>query len=209
MTKGARYSTFNPTTSDSWTAGKMTRLLAPGLFLGCCCGFCYKRQKPARASSASRSNGANGTSRTKVLESIAELNETPSIKPSMTKSTELALEEIPLTKVNDYGIVKNDEVSAQDVANTEEASLISRKNGAIVNSDCRSKSSSCNTLSGMRRVIGGLPKREKQQPSMDDEKKTSESDSEIGFTSDVFTKCSRRYSQQKAPALNIPELIIS
>lgn len=158
-----------------------------------------------------RSNDANGTGRTKVLEPIAELVETPS--DDSMKSTEVVLEEIPLMR-DDCGVSKDDEVSAQDVANGEEASFISRKGDTIDTSDFRSKSLSCSALSGMRRVIGSLPvlpRSEKQQPSTRDEKIASESTSETGYTSpNVFAKCSKRCDpQQNAPTWNIPELIIS
>lgn len=208
MTKGARYSTFNPPTSNSSTPGKMMRLFASSwIFLGCCCGSCYKRQKPPRTSSASVSNGVNATSRMKILEPIIELTETPLID-----STELTMEEIPLRRI-DCGVPKDDEGSSQDIVDSEEALLISRKGHAIDTSYFRSKSSSCGTMSEMKRVINGLPvlpKKEKQQPVTDYEKKTSHSDSEIGYTSSsIFTKCSKRHDQQKVPTFNIPELIIS
>lgn len=192
MTKDARYSTFNP--GDSWTARKMLRL-SSWMFLGCCCSSCYKRQKPTRALSGS--NSAKGSSRTKVLEPIAESNETPST----------ALVEVPLTG-DDYNVSK-DEMFAQDVVNSEETSLISRKEDTIDNSSFRNTSLSYKSRGGMKRVIGGLsvfPKKEKQQASSLDERKTSEDDPATG--SNAFAKCSKRHIQQRAP-LNIPELIIS
>lgn len=182
----------------------MAQRLTSNWLLECCC--CYTRQKPVRASMTGSGDANEMAERRKSLQPIVE-SRTPSIDSSKSRNNmELSMEEIVLAKP-DCGVSKDDE----DVTENEEASLTDHKDDSIDTSDFRSKSSSGSTLSGMKRMIGSLPvlpRKEKKQLSSNDEKKAPESDSEIGYPTNVFVKCSRRHEQQKVP-MNIPELIIS
>lgn len=208
MTKGTRYSTFKKSsTRSSWTIGKMTQRLASNWLLECCCGSCYAKQKTV---SRSELNDANEMDKKKDLESIIESQiSTDSVK---SKNDNQVTEEIPLTKL-DYGVSKDDEFLTFSL-NREEASLANHKDDSSIDiSDSKSKFSfDSETLSaGTKRVIGSLPilpKKEKKSPSVIDEKKASQSDSELRYPTSTFAKCSKRYGQQKVSAINIPELII-
>lgn len=208
MAKGARYSTFKESSpGGSWITGKMTQRLASNWLLECCCSSCYAGQKAAPRSD---SNDANETDRKKNLEPNVE-SQIPSI--DSVKSKNELTEEIPLTK-RDYGVSNDDEFLRSSV-NQEAASLTNHKDDSSIDiSDSKSKSSfNSGILSGgMKRVIGSLPvlsKKEKKSLSVNDEKKASQSDSELGYPTSIFVKCSKRYGQQKASTMNIPELIIS
>lgn len=209
MAKGARYSSFKESsTRDSWTIRKITQRLTSNLLLDCCCGSCYTGQKTASRSESNDANEVNG----KNLESIIKF-QIPSIDSIKSKTDNQLTEEISLTK-RDYGMSKDDEFLTASV-NTEGVLLRNHKDDTSTDtSDSKSKSSfSGETLSsGMKRVIGSLPilpKKEKKSPLVNDEKKASQSDSELGYRTSIFNKCSKRYGQQKMSTINIPELIIS
>jgi len=212
MAKNARYSIFKESpTRGSWTTGKMAQRLASNWLLECCCGSCYVGQK---AASRLKSNDANETGRKKDEESIIESQISPidSAKLKNDGFHRLTMEEVPLTK-RDYGVSKDDEFLTSSV--NEEASLTSHKDDFLIDiSDISSKNKSSfdsETRSGMKHIIGSLPvlpKKETKSPSVYDEKKASQSDSELGYPASIFTKCSKRYEQQKV-STNIPELIIS
>lgn len=208
MANGARYSTFkeSSTPGGSWITDKMTRYLASNWLLECCCSFCYAGQK---AAPRSESNDASETDGKKNLKSNVE-SQIPS--SDFVKSKSELTEEIPLTK-RDYGVSKNDEFLRSGV-HQEAASPTNHKDDySIDTSDSNKSSFNSGTLSGgMKRVIGSLPvlsKKEKKSPSINNEKKVSESDSELGYPASIFAKCSKRYGEQKVSTMNIPELIIS
>lgn len=212
MTKGARYSTFKESsTRDFWITGKMRQRLASNWLLEYCCGSCYAGQKAAsRSESNDESNEMDGK---KNLESNVE-SQIPSIDSVKSKNDGQLTEENPLTK-HDCGMSKDDETFLTSSVNKERGSLANHKNDSSTDtSDSKSKSSfSSGTLSGgMKRVIGSLPvlpKKEKKSLSVNDEKKASQSDSELRYPTSIFVKCSKQYGQQRASAINIPELIIS
>lgn len=207
MVKGARYSTFKESSiRGSWTTGEMAQHLISNWLLECCCGSCYARQK---AASRSKSNDANEIDRKKNLEPIIELQILPIDSAKSKNGDELTTEEIPLTK-RDYGVSKDDEFLTSGV-NKERVLLTSPKNDSSINISGDSKSKSP-FGGGMKRVIRSLPvlpKKEKKSLSVNDEKKASQSDSELGHPANIFAKCSKRYGQQKVSVMNIPELIIS
>lgn len=199
MARSARYSTFKESSpGSSWITGKMTQRLASNWLLECCCSSCYAGQK---AAPRSESNDANEMDRKKKnLESNVD---------SVKSKNELT-EEIPLTR-RDYGVSNDDEFLSSSV-NQEAASLTNHKDDSSI--DPKSKSSfNSETLSGgMKRVIESPPvlsKKEKKSPSVNDEKKASQSDSELGYPASIFAKCSKQYGQQEVSTMNIPELIIS
>lgn len=208
MTKG-RYSTFKESsTRSSWTTGKMVQRLTSNWLLEYCCGSCYAGQKGI---SHSELNDATETSRKKNLESVNEMQVLSIDSTKLRNGDQHATEEIPLTN-RDYGVSKDDEFLTSIV--NKETSLTSQKdNSSIDTSDSKSKSSfSSETLSsGMKLVIESLPvlpKIEKKSLPVN-EKKASQSDSELGYTASIFARCSMKYGQQKVSARNIPELIIS
>ncbi|KYN17542.1 Synaptotagmin-like protein 5 [Trachymyrmex cornetzi] len=196
-------------TRKSWTTSKMVQRLASNWLLECCCGSCYAGQK---TDSRSKSNDANKMNRKEKTESI-ELQILPIDSAKLENDSQLTLEKIPLTK-REYEISKDDEFLQTSNVNSE-VSLTSRKDDFSINtSDSKSKFSfSSRTLNnGMKCVIGSLPilsKKEKKSLSVIDEKKASQSDSELEFPASIFAKCSTRYGQQKVSAMNIPELIIN
>lgn len=207
MANGARYSTFKESsTRSSWTTGKMAQRLTSNWLLECCCGSCYAKQK---AVSRSKSNDANETDGKKNLEPIIE-SEIPPIDSAKSKNVdELTMEEIPLTK-RDYGVSKDDKFLTSSV-NKERVLLTSRKNDSSINISEESESK-FPFGSGMKRAIGSLPvlpKKEKKSPSVNEGKKASQSDSELGYPASIFAKCSKRYAEQKVSTMNIPKLIIS
>lgn len=202
-----RYSTFKESsTRSSWTTGEMVQRLTSNWLLECCCGSCYAKQK---AVSLSKSNGTNEMDGKKNLEPIIE-SEIPPIDSAKSKDVgELTTEEIPLTK-RDYGVSKDDEFLTSSV-NKERVLLTSRKNDSSINISGESESKSP-FGSGMKRAIGSLPvlsKKEKKSPSVNEGKKASQSDSELGYPPNIFAKCSKRYGEQKVSTMNIPKLIIS
>jgi len=209
MAKGTRYSTFKEfSTRKSWTTSKIVQRLASNWLLECCCGSCYVGQK---TDSHSKSNDANKMNREEKTESI-ELQISPIDSVKLENDSRLTLEKIPLTK-REYEISKDEFLQTSNV--NSEASLASRKDDFLINtSDSKSKFSFAtgNLNNGMKCVIGSLPilsKKEKKSLSIINEKKASQSDSELEFPASIFAKCSTRYEQQKVSAMNIPELIIS
>ncbi|KAG5329143.1 SYTL5 protein, partial [Acromyrmex charruanus] len=162
--------------------------------------------------SRSKSNDANKMNRKEKTVSI-ELQISPIDSAKLENDSRLTLEKIPLTK-REYEILKDDEFLQTSNVNSE-TSLASRKDDFLINtSDSKSKFSfGSGTLNnGMKCVIGSLPvlsKKEKKSLSVINEKKASQSDSELEFPANIFAKCSTRCEQQKVSAMNIPELIIN
>jgi len=203
MTKGARYSTFKESSiRDSWTIRKIAQFINSICLLNCCGSFCCAGQ---RTSLTSRSNEADKKN-ISTVESEIPWND--SVKSE--SDIELTMEDI-LTK-RDYEVTKDSVLSTTlDTSKNEEISLINRKDDSLLNNS-KYRSSSSNTVfnSGMKRMIINLPilpKKEKKS-LVDDEKKVSESNSEETDLTNTFTKCSKRYMQQKTATV-IAELIIS
>lgn len=210
---GGRYSSFKEPSvgGGSRTAEKIARRFGcSNWLLECCCGSCY-------ANSASHRNDTNETRDKEISEPAVETSRILSSDITELRAkngVELATEAILLAKRN-YEESKDDRFPAtrNAVKNEEEISLIDRKDSSSI-SDSRSKSSSNGaTLSGgIKRVIDSLPvlpKTEKKPLPLAtyDEKKASESNSEIGYPGNLFVKCSKRY--RKESATNIPELVLS
>ncbi|KYM77494.1 Synaptotagmin-like protein 5 [Atta colombica] len=195
-------------TRKSWTTSKIVQRLASNCLLECCCSSCYAGQK---TDSRSKSNDANKMNREEKTKSI-ELQISPIDSVKLENDSRLTLEKIPLTK-RKYEISKDEFLQTSNV--NSEASLASRKDDFLINtSDSKSKFSfaSGSLNNGMKCVIGSLPilsKKEKKSLLIINEKKASQSDSELEFPANIFAKCSTRYEQQKESAMNIPELIIN
>ncbi|KYN06734.1 Synaptotagmin-like protein 5 [Cyphomyrmex costatus] len=203
-------SAFNESsTRKSWAISKLVQRLDTNWLLECCCGPCYVGYKTAKRL---KLNEANEIDRKEKTESI-ELQVSPIDSVKLKNDSRLTLEKISVTKRDDYEILEDDKILISSV--NKEISLTSRKDDfSIDTSDSKNKFlfSSETRSNGMKCVIGSLPvlsKKEKISPSVIDEEKASQNDSELELPASIFAKCSTRYGQQKMSAINISKLIIN
>jgi hypothetical protein len=193
------YSTLKePPIRGSWTVRKVTqRFTSNTWLLQYCCGFCNTRQKMV---STSRPNSMNETGRKKILESAIELQTSSKSRDS----GKFATDETSATR-HDYGVSKNE---TQNIAKNERLSINCKDDFLI---DAKKFSSDSGTRnSGMKHMIGSLPTISEKDRASIDEKRTSESDSDIIYPANIFPKCSMRYKRQKKASMtNISRLSTS
>lgn len=192
---GARYSTLSSPVHGAWIAERLTS----NWLLRHCCDCCRPWRKSSRGSaSATCTNDSGEPDKREVVASIETTRS--------RNGVELALDEVPLTK-RDYGVLRDDAITARDASGIEEAAASPMTNRDAVSAidvatNLGSRSSRGDIApNGTKRAIGVLPRKERKLQSIEENSSSEE------YPPSIFAKCSRRREQRKP--INIPELIIS